>query len=314
MEQNEESIKSLNLPIDITMQRQIKSHVYYLEGPSGRFILKKKRKPGPRDSVAAKVLAFLDISFQREIFINRQMAEKSFSFFKAPKLVSSDGRDYMLFEYISGIDASIKDLTKEEIACSLYEFQNSFMNPYASLFDRIVSMGMKPISSLLRGILAIVLFQCGFDYARKALHAVKLSFRRQKPLKQAKLLHKDLRYDENYIISDKNELYLIDFASVVTERRWIMLDLIDVSFDAERLEVDFSLIKEYHQQLAKTQDVNGEVDLKAQVRIALMRKLIYYMHRSKYSNEQKKAFKRFLCETVLDDDSYEKWFCRVAGE
>ena len=82
MDLNIELLKSLNLPIDIIAQEQIKECVYYIEGPSGQFILKLKKRINPNDSLAAKILTFFNISFRREIFINKQIVNSNFYYLK----------------------------------------------------------------------------------------------------------------------------------------------------------------------------------------------------------------------------------------
>ncbi len=284
--------------------KRIKGSVFFVEDHKGQqFIL--KLKSNNRRSLIGKILARQSLSFRTELAVNKQLAKMDFNHLKTPTMSRTDGKTYMLFKYIPNTGENYEKIPTECIAESLFEFSKSGINPYVSFTQKVTAPLFKTLTSLIRAIVTILPSDCGIEFVPKALSVVMRSIFAQPTVPNAMLLHKDLRFRQNYLVSETLGLFFIDFGSAIRERRWIMMDVVDLAFDAKRMYVNFDLIEQYYRILVRE---NLKVNLKVQVRIALIRKVIFYLRSREYSGDNKALFKIFLFRILLDDQSYDDWF------
>jgi hypothetical protein len=116
------------------------------------------------------------------------------------------------------------------------------------------------------------------------------------------LHHRDLINHENSLLTPTGRLALIDFGQARLERRWVLMDVVDLAFDYD-LRCNDGILRSCIYRLAQVCPQRFAV--RDQVRIALLRRLL---HPSRFYSENTRVFLR---NCLLNNRLYERWFTQT---
>ena len=283
--------------------KHIKGQVYSVFIDERKYVLKLKE-----DSSFLKKWK-KNIAFRNELSINRQLLIADFKYFNFPKLIDTDGKTYMLFEYIEG-SQGIDDryINDDLLSDSLLEFHMLLLDRskekkflLKNIYEKFL---FSPSSSILRGIFLFGLLNCGVIACLKCLIILFKCSISEKSYKYSLLQHRDLGNISNKISGQNGKIYFIDFAGTREENKWILIDIVDIVISRETLEVKSNLFKLYLKKI--NVKLRRDINIKAQVRVALLRKILHLM--GKKGGRYNQISKKFFSEILINDSSFDKWF------
>lgn len=298
---------------EISGYSEIRRNVFHIITIDNRELILKTRRTktdAPRKGPKfAGLYYYLNVSFKWEMHFNRELSSTLFNVLKFPKTICTDGKSYIVFEYITGKSLPTVLVDPEVIVEAIVELQEFVLGRQRMFHKHIIGPLRSVSTSTIRGILSIGPKELGLKDTTKALRVFVSMFRKQKKHPSGGWVHKDLKNDGNYIVDAEGNFYLMDFEMVVNEKKWLLVDIVDLAWNPESLDLDYRLIQRYSNAI----DIKGtwQLNLLAQIRVALLRKAIFYTRREKYGQKERERIKRFISGTLLNEAAYNNW---IAGQ
>jgi len=291
------------------IKKTIRDNVLHVVKDKKDYVYKTSEKRWDTfSSFQGKLFALSGISrqnFRNEIAIHQHLSGQSFETLKVPKLYDTDGKSYMVMEYIEGTMGRwyTQDMDKILIR-SLVDLQLS-ITYQKNLFEyNILSFLRRPFWNVIRMVGSIVLPLLGFNIAFKCFSLCMRLQREVSPNKAPLLLHKDINNKGNIISSPQREMYFIDFESCLQESKWILTDIIEIIYSFKDEYMDVGLFEEYIQKMRTEGFIKEEFDIKSQVRFAMLRNAIKYLG----FEELYVTHRKQLLEIILPDENFDIWF------
>lgn len=123
------------------------------------------------------------------------------------------------------------------------------------------------------------------------------------------LLHRDLGNPGNIKLIEQDKIVILDFASFGIQKKWILGDLIDISFSLESIQMNLKFYNTYVNKMKLDYpDIYNNLNFNNQVRIALLRKTINFLV---YSNHSYPKLYSFIDKVLLVDEKYETWYKQI---
>lgn len=291
---------------------------WLLETDDSKYILKTvtaiKDTNGIRKIIKI-VISKLRRAISREIIVYEHFNNMRFEYFKYPKMIKGDRNRYLLLEFIPSNDGwERKNISADQIIRSLIEFNTCGINLKQSFFERIISdFRRKTAYKIFHWSITTVRRTVGVIGALKCIKILIMCTRTQKANSKEFTLHRDLIGHNNMLSSHDNKIYFCDFESIVSEKRWILNDIIDISLSLT-LEIDKLLLQRYLELLEEKLYVDVYINVKEQVRIALLHRVIRrILSNNEFSKQNKQLWISFLKNTLLVDKEYEIWYEKNVG-
>jgi glycosyltransferase involved in cell wall biosynthesis len=289
---------------EITTEK-VRDNVYIVKTETKKYLVKLVREEEKK--TLGKIQKLLQTSsFRNEIEVNKALLEKSFDHLKFPRLINSGNKGFVVFEYIEPLEnASFKE---DNFVPSLVEFQLTDLNLNLNWKDNLLLKFRNKVSwNILRWSFDVVLPRGGMKEALQCFSLFRKLNREHKAFSKPVNLHND--FGGNTIVSKSSELYIIDFESVVKEKKWILVDVLQRVFDEENFTVNREDLNSYLSMLCKKLSITTEgVNLKVQLRILLMRRMMQILRSGSRDENKKAATHRFLIDSVLSDEGYDLWY------
>lgn len=278
---------------------------WLVETDTNSYIVKTKVE---KDSL----LNYKKLLFDNELYIYNYLSSLNFTYFKYPELIYTDNRTYMISKYIpNNKDYKLSDSLKSSMINQLLEFQQKGQGINQNLFRKLVFKIYKSLNwKVFRWSVMNLRRKYGRVYVIKSLKVIFESSFSQKKLPISFFIHDDLFGENNYIIDENNEIYFLDFEGAFTERKWILVDIIDMCIDGESLKLDNDRLVYYLNELKKQNiKIYDKLNIKAQVRLVLLRKTLQVLLFSDHPNAQrdKKKWEAFL-DLLLSNSRYTEWY------
>lgn len=291
---------------------KVRNDVYSLETDDEKYIIKTFNNSGLKKKInnfrSGKVTRF-----DNEIKVYELLETISFKFFNHPKLIKTDNETYIVCEYIKGKEGWDKKLINQEnLIAGLLEFQFSKIKVGKSILQKITSMFQRKIPNKiicwsLKLIDRPVDFIKVFKLNVLLLHEIIF----YKPRGDCLFTHNDLFRFNNMINTIDGCLYIYDFEFAMLENKWFLIDIYDLSFDLEKLELDIKFFSEYIKQLSNVISLDKCIYyLEKQTRIILIRKILGVSMTAKASLDNKEQCKKFIKEILLNDKKYDNWYTK----
>ena len=241
-------------------------------------------------------------TFKREISLLKGLARYKRSHLVTPNIIETDGKQYMIQEKLEGnyLKCNYNICNICEISAGireLHEFRGeNHVGRFWRLFQKhIMSLGV----SIHRGVIKLAIMDGRPAKAFTALRIFYLSLFRCRSQACYFFHHRDLiNHDNSFTLKD-GRLGLIDFGNGRAERRWVLMDIIDISIDYD-LNVHRKLIHTCIERVSPLCD--KPLILRDQVRISLMRRL---MHPARLYGPR---CQDFFLNVLLDDVKYDEWY------
>jgi len=250
------------------------------------------------------------LPFANERRVNRILMDEEFKYFVHPGLTIFDQPEMLEFEYLVGEDVSKLDADQLSLALAgLLEF--------SSLGDRYVAVG-------LEGFVLRLLESPGIRTGRMIIGSdtalrnkirglwlvVKYYF--AQPSIGPVLIHNDLMFS-NIRHGPNGDIVFLDFEDAHTERKWILVDAIDLVFDKSSGTLNVRLLEEYWRSLsAKIGEEFEKLKLKQQIRVCLLRLSITGRRRTASTGQERCMMERIFMIT-LNDELYQNWWSTQLG-
>ena len=310
-------LERLNLKVrswhELPRSRQELSPPYRIDAEQGTFFLKLER-PAEEGRRALQRTLLGSPTLRRQIAVYEGLQAKSFTHLRFPKLVQTDHERFMLLEYIPQADAPTRagilnsEAYRQALIHSLIEFQTSGITLEqrdlgAYLLDKLLD----PALTVLRWTLAGVRKRWGLGIARQYQQVLASCIRAQAPLNRPVLLHNDFHLN-NVLIGPHEVLYLGDFEKVTSNTRWLLLDMVHYAVDTHTPFIDLGLIRQYVTALNDYGFSMHELDLRAQLRFALLKRLLQHLFSKAPPKEVKEHYETMLRTVLLPEGAYVQWY------
>ena len=222
----------------------------------------------------------LSVNHNRELRFYDWYGENEFKFLKVPKLLEKS-REHISLERLFELPNASVDISSLKPA--LIEFMMVGRNKPFKLTDYISS----PTQSIIRGLILNAKF-LGVRVILNTLgHLFRLKLNRPNDL-PVSLIHKDLKIDQNLIVTESG-VYFIDFGSSVLTRDYFLTDIVELATDHVNLCVDFDIIREIVSSLELK---CKKKYIQSQLYLLLLRR---YMHFPKVDRENTAKMKNVKC-------------------
>lgn len=301
----EELVRQLGItPVQI--RRMGKAGYLIADKNKTGYFLKTQPLPVKMSSIIASLLIGGNILFKREIRINQCLARNHFTYLKYPRLLKTDGKEYMLFQYIQGREGFYEGRgTKKKAVLSLLEFNRTPVSFSSSLIESILIKYFGTEATLFRDTAGPLRGKTGLVCSARIIIVFLKACLFTRRNKKALLLHNDLE-PINIITGDDGTLNIIDFEDATLEYKWLLCDIVYLVFDCKTLDFDKELLFEYIRRLKE----NGYLvpDLYSQLRIALLRRCGRIIRHPHYLPEEKRKAASFIKDILSRKAAYSKWF------
>ena len=178
-----------------------------------------------------------------------------------------------------------KNLQPEEIIENIKEFALLGDGKRINFYDFLSS----PSQSVIRGLVGNVRF-LGWQVVISAFKHIFLLYKNKPRKNTTYLIHKDLKKDQNMIITKKGA-YFIDFGSSILTKHYFLTDIVELATDHSSYEVDFDLIKNFIQAMGR---VNFRTQyLKSQIYLLLLRRYLHVHPIDRVNEEKMNKIKHF---------------------
>lgn len=296
-----EPLEDVLAKIDATSIRPISEtypHVFLIVDRSNReYILKTMRSDPSR-----LLMLRSKLTFAAEIDLLIELDGLQFCELLTPRVRGTDRKTYVLQERIMG--ACLKranEFSGDSVARALCELHVVGCAKNPSLFQRTLHLLFWSVgASVTRGALRLGL-KDPFAGVRAFLLFTRIWLRTvRQPF--GLLHHRDLVNHENSLLTSTGKLALIDFGQARLERRWVLMDGVDLSFDYD-LNCHHEILRSCIFRLREI--CPKRFVAKDQVRIALLRRLL---HPSRFYGLNAG---RFLHDYLLCDRQFDRWFAEA---
>lgn len=285
--------------------------VYYVETNYNQYIIKILKLPFVRRLIDyIKRGRFL--AFKNEIKIYHSLEYKSFDRLRYPKLIHTDGKSYMVLEYIEGTkgwDQGV--IIPSDLIKALLEFQFSGIKVKTNFINRILMKWYcKVPCKVFRWSFLII--KEPKDIAT-AFQCIWITFKNSLMIKKYKksiLMHNDLFNYNNLISGYDDNIYFYDFEYGMYENKWLLLDILDLSFDLLTLKLKPDLFVQYMKQISVHRSIYKYImdHIIDQTRVILIRKVLGAMLSKTTRMSSKRACEIFLKDILLSEKEYLRWY------
>lgn len=271
-------------------------------------------KSQPRYASAVGMLASAlvggSLRFKNEIMVNECIAKEVFNSLRFPRMLESDGSTYAVFEFIEGREGLDKSAVSEgQVVDSLIELHMLRTKPRHALRERSLLRMLRLPVSFLRRTLDMFWRQRDIRVLVKCLLILIRSCVRQRPIGTSLLVHNDLL--PNNTLTDANGVwFILDFENCLPENKWILIDVVDIAFDRETLQVDMTLVSRYLRRLQEFGVNTALVNVELQIRLILIYRVMQAMRSPRYVDTDRSRFSDFLKCVLLKDREFGLWLTR----
>ena len=282
---------------------------YLIECQSGRYFLKVAR-PGRNRRPRLLRHVIKSPSLERQIAVYHALASQQFSAFRYPELVNTDQVSYLLLEFVAAVKANEKVPAATDLIESLHEFQFAGTVPAHGTFGNLLlHFVLNPTVSLATRVLTQVRRRFGLRTSLRCLRVLARCHASERNQRVITLVHNDF-HPENILVEASGRLYFTDFENVTTTRKWLLLDIVHYAVATQEAEVDTELIREYLAKLGASSDRLKPINAVAQVRLALLRRVMQHATSPVPPAAVREAYSTFLEEVLLSDAAFDAWFKR----
>lgn len=272
------------------------------------YINKNNLKPVSISGRILHIIVGVSIKFKNELMVNKEINLKKFKNFKYPKMVDTDNDSYMVFEYLDGIEGiNTTNIYCTNLIKSLVEFQTSDYKLRHILIRKISIKILRLPLNVMRRAFTMINSTISLRIALKILKVLIKSSYYQKKLNKGFWIHNDL-LPNNLITINNKTIYIIDFENTLYECKWVLTDIVDISYNIDNMQFDFELVLYYLNELKKKCIPISNIKIDIQVRLVLIRRMLQSLSSKRYSNKEKENFLDFLCNVLLNDNRYNCWF------
>lgn len=290
--------------------RMIHDEVYYVEAKNEKYIVKINAQSLLRRTINNFFRA-KDIAFHNEIWFYRKISEKSYNQFRYPRMIKSDGKNYIVLEYISGTAGWNKAIvSQQQLVNALLEFQFSGIVFEESFIKRTLTKWYRKVPcKAIRWAYKLIKTPADLITWLKCILIVIKGIIVVKKINYHIFNHNDLFYFNNLITGNDGNLYFYDFEYVIAENKWFLTDIFDLSFNLETLELQSELLSEYIRQVAcKIGDLNILCHMEMQTRVILIRKLLGVILSRRRKEDNKANCRNFIINILLSEKNYKQWY------
>jgi len=287
----------------------IRENVIHVLKDNNNYIYKTSEKRWDTfSSIFGKLFALIGINrqnFRNEIAIHRHLSDQMFETLRVPKLHDTDGKSYMVMDYIEGSMGRWYTPEMDKVLIlSLVDLQLSIINKINVLESKGLSFIRRPFWNVIRMIWTIVLPKLGILVTFRCLALCLKLQRKVLKNKSPLLLHKDINNKGNIISDPQNNMYFIDFESCLKEPKWILTDIIEIIYSFKDEYMDVALFDIYIQKMRSAGFIDQDFDIKSQVRFAMLRNAIKYLGFDQLYMGHRKQ----ILEIILPDEKFDLWF------
>jgi len=218
----------------------------------------------------------------------------------------------MVLEYISGTNGWDRRVVSQNCFIkALLEFQLSGINIKTNFVQSILTKWYRKVPcKIIRWSFLILKSPKNIVIAFKCVLITLIQSIKLKKYPYAITTHNDLFYFNNIITGYDKHIYIYDFEYVMLEKKWILIDIIDICFNLSTLRFDTKLFDEYIIHLFRQQLLfhNTLKNLNGQVRVILIRKILGVLLSNSIDSKQKINCRRFLKNILLSERNYYLWY------
>lgn len=306
----QEILDDLDLPITecrpVGRERDELVDHYRLVAEEGVYFLKVRRpETGAIKSVFHRL--FGHPSMQRQIDVHNAFQRIEHGNLRIPRLLDSDADRFMLLEYIPLADYSSTRPEPDTVVAALLEFQRfasaaPAKRPGLALLD----VALHPEIRFAHAATSRLRRRLGTRVAIDCLAVLWQCRRAQPRLSRTLLVHNDF-HPENVLVGSDQLVYLTDFENVTTTRRWVLTDIVHYAVSTREARIDTELIRRYARELRDDSTIGSAIRMEAQVRFALLRRIVQHVTTASPPGHVRTAYARFLTDTLLPDRAFEDW-------
>lgn len=272
-----------------------------LKTNKGRLILKKAPE---RSNKFIKYPSDINFEIEQNTYI--ELENRLFKKFNYPNIIENKKDTYILMDYIPG-KIGFKNCNVNNVLESLIEFQTSGIYFYSSLYQKLIWQLSRGIFfQIFRWLLINIPDKYSFKLSIKCMYVLFKEQLNQKKLAKPLIIHNDL-FGPNNIITLNDKIYYLDFESTVIEKRWCLIDIVDLCIREDSTEFNTLLLSQYLSKLSQKGTTFNEDDLLRQIRVGLLRRSLAIL----ISTDKLKAstlWKNFIEDVLVNDVKYKEWF------
>jgi hypothetical protein len=281
--------------------------VYIVRAREGKFFLKLIAPPVTRKQIIIRFL-FGSLALKNQLAVYASLRRQNFHNLRYPKLVHTDGKSYLLLEFIPIQPKGERDLPEEALITSLLEFQGSGAILQKGLFESVLlNVSRKPFWVLLKRVCVGLRKQCGLSVSLQCLRIILVCYKRQKQLEKSIILHNDFHHN-NLLLDENGRIFVCDFEKAAEENRWPLIDIVHYAVGTGTFGIEVSLIKSYLQKLQGNSHNKERLHVPSQLRIALLIRVSQMILSNAPPADVKEKYKVFLVDILLDDYAFDNWY------
>lgn len=293
--------------VRVAREREDLVEHYRIEAAEGAFFLKVRR---PENSVLKSAFhrVFGRPSMQRQIDVLTSLQRVDHGHLRIPRLVHADAERFLLMDYIPPAEHDRHAPDPDALVSALLAFQRTSvarLEPSVGLV--LLDVVLHPEARTAHAVLRRLRARLGSGAAAHCLRVLWRCRQSQPRLDRPMLVHNDF-HPENVLIGIDGEIYLSDFENVTSTRRWLLLDIVHYAVATHEMEIDTSLIRRYIAALRHDTAFGSDVCFEAQVRIALLRRIVQHVTTSAPPEHVRASYARFLTDSLLPDRAFEDWY------
>jgi hypothetical protein len=294
----------------IQRSRESLQPYYALYTSDGIFFLKYNREP---INIYHKLfrIVFGTPGFNRQVSIYRQLNVREYSNFKYPKLIMTDGKKYILLNFIFIENEYKRKMNKDILIKSLFELQNSKLSIYNKGIKGYIGGVLLNIKlnfrfSIIIDSLIPLIKRCGFNTVYSTLKIFIKSENEQHKLANPLIMHNDF-HSNNIFISVDGYIYISDFEGLAYEKKWIFTDIVTYAVNTSEFKIDTEVIKKYRDYISNYYE-KDTIIYKTQIRMALIKRISRFWNFKPSDKNTQNAYRYFLMNVLLIDREYDIWY------
>jgi len=287
--------------IELEELKVLKDNVALLVKADGEKLILKGKRPQSKKS-------WIDnLRFFNESRVYKYFASRKFKCLHAPKLIHIDSESFLI-EYLERCqDVRLANVDKDEFIKAYIELQtlnlesNKWFDLRYQLYRGVLYQGiMVPLFTLRNKI--------GFKQALQAVSLFLQLHLSAKKLSRKYWLHGDLTSNNIFYNKKDDKLYFIDFENMFYTRKWLLLEVIEHSFEMDEsfLEFDGTQLITYLNKAASLGKDLKTINIKSQVRLAMLLTITSNLAFTKIADKRKILLSSL--PVVLDNQKFESWY------